>query len=255
MDIKKIKKLFAEFLANYDSKKFDDYWEMKSKEFTYFWESKVCNYKHKLSDNEIDEIVRIFDINALKDKAKDPMEAITRPMIAQKQWKIIFNAIQNRKDLLNVITNILKEKNFDKKAEYIDQFCEADRKEHIANFTDKEHENMIGINLFLVAWDTKNNLGVCSLKHREKILNFLGLNIENYEQLSTGRKIVATGTEITEFFKNLGITASAMTINRFLYHSEIRKLWEINEQIYPDEINEEDMEYLGEEGAKKTGIG
>ncbi|MCP3660437.1 MAG: hypothetical protein GY830_09090 [Bacteroidetes bacterium] len=237
MDIEKIKTLFTEFLDDYNQDEKDNIWEIQSNEFKSFWQEKILsNNIEEINDQEIDEIIRFLDRNALGN-TKDT-EAIARVMVPQGAWRRMFNQIHKQKKLSNILSKIFKETDLSKKAQFIDDLFKI----NIGNKNNLTGKTASTINAFLALYNPQNQLSIISLNDRQLIIDYLDIRSTINKDVSIGLKTVQTNIEILDFFRNVvRINGTARTISRFCYSSKMLQLWKTKQDIFQlktkDKIN------------------
>ncbi len=89
MNTQGIKKLFDDFLLNYDVESKNGIWKAQSQKFRDFWNKKILSdRKEELNEGEVDEVIRIIDSSG-KGNRKG-CEAIARVMIPQGAWRRMY---------------------------------------------------------------------------------------------------------------------------------------------------------------------
>jgi len=235
MEKQQVKQLFNQFLTQYDAEAKDAVWRAQSKQFLDFWNEKIVGGgRGELNDAETDQIIRILDRNG-KGNTKDS-EAVARAMIAQGAWRRMFNGIKARKEFSGLLNDIFLEKDLEKKTGLIDDLYKLNESRHINNLTGQSGN---AINSMLAAFDPFHNLSAISLKDRQALYDFFGVEGGlNFESDSVGKKIAFSNYGIIKFFESLGIKHSARTISAFFYSAELKPFWkeERAEVVEPTEM-------------------
>ena len=212
--------LFKQFLESYNEEEKDEIWGEQSERFKNFWDNKVGDSAvSEIDDEDIDDIVLLLDKNA-KGSTRET-EAVAKAMIPQGVWRRMFNDIHSTKNIYNLLTKIFEEDNSHIKAEYIDRLYELNqgRKNSLTG------QSAGAINCFLAVCDPRKNISMISLNDRFKIMKYLGVDLQNWEELSIGKKIVKSNHTILTYFRERNIYASARTINSFLYSTLLKEEW------------------------------
>ncbi len=219
-----VTKYYNDFIQNYNVIEYDAIWQQQSQTFKEFWNNRILNQTIlEINDEEIDDIVKILDKNG-KGNTKNS-EAVARAMIPQGAWRRMFNEIHDTKEMTDVITKIFSSQELNMKAEYIDKLYKINQG-HKNNLTGQSGN---AINCLLAAYDPMENLSIISLNDRVKVMQYLVIEIPNWNELSIGQKIVQSNQEIIKYFKSNHINSSARTISRFFYLSTFRELWKPTE--------------------------
>ncbi len=214
--------LVAEFKQSYDSKAKDQVWERQSHQFRDFWDKRVlASDPGVISDEDCDKIIRILDRNG-KGNTRDS-EAVAKAMVPQGAWRRMLNEFHANKELGALVSSILKEADPERKASLIDKLYKLNAKS--ANNLTGPSGNTI--NAFLAAYDPVQNLSVISLKHRQALIEFLGLQATaGSEKDSIGKAIVKTNVALRNGLEALGVQGSARTKSRFCYFPPMTALWQ-----------------------------
>ncbi|HWP31992.1 MAG TPA: endonuclease NucS domain-containing protein [Fimbriimonadales bacterium] len=236
MDKVRLQQLFNSFLNTYDFAKKDAVWAEQRDRFRQFWNDKILSPSSELNDIELDQIIRILD-RAGKGNT-EISEAIARVGIAIGEWRRMFKEIKKRPEFSKTLNSIFLENDIDKKAEKIDELYKLNEeykrngKKHIRSLTG---DKGAAICTMLAAFDPFQNLSVVTLKDRESLCNYFGLDKEiNFSTDSVGRKITLSNQKLINLFRDYGINYSARTIDRFFYWPEFKTLWK------PTELEEDE---------------
>lgn len=230
-----VRSLFDNFIKTYDTKTKDQIWASHSQKFRDFWNTKIVpGNPDDLTDQLLDDIIRILDVKAKGNTKKD--EAVANVMIPQGIWKNIFREISSNKQLSNLITNILIENNPQKKAEYID---------NLYKLNDGKKNSLTGpsgnaINTLLAAYDPINNLTIISVKDRLAIIKHFALPFTFDDEAATiGVRFIETNRIIIEAFNELDMNESARTISCFFYHDSVLSFWKKNESSGKEKVKKQ----------------
>jgi len=216
-----ISKLYADFIQQYDAREKEKIWESHREKFQRFWNDRIISSSgEELTDDEIDEIVRILDRSA-KGNTKNS-QAVARVMIPQGKWRSMFREFQKDEKLRSVINSIFTESDMHKKAESINE---------LYKINEGKKNNLTGpsgnaINALLAAYDPFSNSSAVALTDRQKIIEYFGFPYDfDFETASIGEKIVKSNIAIVEGFQSIGIDGSARLVTRFCYSPEVKDLW------------------------------
>ncbi|MFZ2970217.1 MAG: hypothetical protein WA063_03660, partial [Minisyncoccia bacterium] len=102
MKKEEITKLFNEFIAEYNSEKYEQIWKKQSEEFRQFWHDKILNDNYAvLSEADMDYVIRFFDKNArgAKEFRENGGEHAARAGIHQGMW---YRALKDLKNKHNI---------------------------------------------------------------------------------------------------------------------------------------------------------
>jgi hypothetical protein len=226
MEIQKIKELFDNFLSGYDMGSKDNIWEIQSKQFRDFWETKIIHGPEEdLDAEELDQIIKILDRNGKGNTSES--EAVARAMIPQGAWRRMFNEIKSNKELSGLLNQIFIELDDNKKADLIDK---------VYKFNEDKRNHLTGpsgnaINAMLAAYDPVRNLSVISLKDRKKVFEYFKFDgSPDFDNDSVGKKMIISNSGIVSGFNNTGFNYSARTLSVFLYSVEVKLLWKVVEE-------------------------
>lgn len=216
-----IKTYFEKFIKDYDENSKNEIWKNHNQKFIAFWNNRIFNKKSsELSDQEIDEVIKILDKHGRGNREAD--EAVAKVMIPQGAWNRMFNEIKNDDKLSKLIYEIFKEQNQDTKAKLIDTLYK--KNEGKKNYLTGQSGN--AINSFLAAYAPFENVSIVSVNDRIKLMEFLkNPQLENYKTFSTGKKMSQSNFDIIQAFRELGIMNNARTISAFCYSPYLKSEW------------------------------
>lgn len=216
-----ISKLYADFIRKYDAKGKDKIWESHRVTFRRFWNDRILSSSGEdLTDEEIDEIVRILDRYG-KGNTKNS-EAVARVMIPQGKWRSMFREFRNDRELSGVINNIFTESDVQKKAEYINILYKINE----GNKNNLTGPTGTAINALLAAYEPFSNSSAVSLADRQKIIEYFGFPCDfDFATASIGEKVVKSNKAILEGFHSIDLKGSARLVTRFCYSPEVKALW------------------------------
>ena len=239
MEQAELLKYWQNFSEKYNFEFKEKIWEEKSNQFRKFWEEKIMSDESQdLTDEELDQIIKILDRNA-KGNTKE-QEAVAKAMIAQGAWRRMFREIKNNKQLKKVMNSIFIESKEEIIESNINELYKIN--EGKKNFLTGNNGN--AINDMIFAYNPKRYVAVVSLNHRMKIVDYFGFkNGPNFEEDTPGRRIVLSNKCIIEGFRSLEITALPRTISDFLY-TTLKDFWNKKELGQEREIVEEELEEI-----------
>jgi hypothetical protein len=242
MDGKNVANLYAEFQSGFNDDEKLRIWDQYQKLFRSFWYDRVLRQSPgELLDEEIDEVVRILDVNGKGRKRGE--DAVAKVMIPQGAWRRMFNGLHSDKNLRTLLTSVFEEKAPEKRAQNIDKLYESNS----GNRNSLTGGSGNAVNTLLAAFDPFENLCVVSLKDRFSLLAKIDQNaVSELAARSIGEKIVASNTAIFNAFAQVGVSGSARKISEFCYYPAFRALWRRPEENPPDP-EPEDVKAFGDE--------
>ena len=218
--------LFDAFLPKYDIEAKDAIWKAQSQQFRDFWSQKIMSGgAQELQDSEIDDIVRILDRNGRGNTAAS--EAVARAMIAQGAWRRMFNEIKANKSLRDALTNVFEASDGRQRAGAIDKVyvINKDRRNNLTG------QSGNAINAMLAAYDPFTNLSAISLNDRKKIVDYFAFaDGPDFAKDSIGERMARSNAVILDGLRKIGINHNARTISVFLYSSEVKTLWKVEQE-------------------------
>jgi hypothetical protein len=228
-----ISQLFSEFVKKYDVREKEKIWESHRNKFRKFWNDRILTTDgNDLTDDEIDEIVRILDRYA-KGNTKNS-QAVARVMIPQGKWRTMFREFRQDNKLSYIINKIFIESDIQKKADYVDELYKMNE----GNKNNLTGPSGNAVNAFLAAYDPFSNSSAVSLAHRQKIIEFFGFTYDfDFNTANIGEKIVKSNKAILEGFKSIGINGSARIVTRFCYLPEVKALWKKEDTVKREDID------------------
>ena len=242
MNSDEITKLFGEFKLQYDDEEKNRIWEQYSAKFKSFWNDRVlARSETELLDEEIDEVIRILDVNGKG--RKRGADAVARVMIPQGAWRRMFNGLHSDKKLGSALTSVLEESDPQKRATNIDRLYKL----NAGNKNSLTGASGNAVNAMLAAFNPLESLSIVSLKDRRGLLSQLDPDVvHKVDTLTVGEKIVTTNASIREAFGRLGLEGSARKISEFSYFPRFLALWKHIEEPSPDDVDD-DTSPVGDE--------
>ncbi len=241
MEKEGIKKLFDEFVKNYDVDYHGSIWNRQSGEFRRFWENKIINENYVLTaELDLDPIIRILDYLARGSRLfrESGGEAVAKPWVYQGAWYRLFNSLKERKKIRKILDDIFKNRSKNEIIGLIDKLKEANQ--GIGNGL--TGEKAVILNDLLFAYNPNQYVCVVSLEHRLRIINIFGIgDSDNYKSCTYGEKIIKTNEDIILGFKNrYDIDTTTRALTQFLYSDGVESLWNPKDKIesYSEEIDD-----------------
>ncbi len=237
---KDLKKLYNQFLAEFDQDAAGETWAQQNEEFKEFWDETLPS-KERLSPEDVDYYICFLDTNAKGIRDTD-IEPAGRVLIPQGSWRRIFEEFKVNKKLYQLVTSILRCDSDDEQIELLNKLYSINTER---NRLTGSNANMISDLMFV--YNPMKNISIFSLSHRYKIVEVFELgDVSSIKQRSWGEQIVLTKNAILTFqkeypFKNL------RSLSRFFYYSPVKELWSGQEVV----LSSEDVDFderLEEEG-------
>ena len=219
--------LVAKFREAYDARTKDAIWQQQSAAFGRFWREKVLSQDAgAIPDEECDAVIRILDRHG-KGNTKES-EAVAKVMMPQPAWRRLFNDLHGDRKLALLVESVLKEKDLDRKATFIDDLYKAN--EGKGNRLTGESANVL--NALLAAYDPVENLTVVSLNDRKAQMDFMKLEVPfDWNRASFGERVVQSNVLLREATRALGIEGTARTLSRFWYFELVKELWKPEDRV------------------------
>jgi len=232
MENERLKELFETFLNNYQEETINNIWVTQRSRFRGFWDKKILRPESdELTEQEIDDIVRILDSNG-KGNTKGS-EAIAGVMIPQGAWRKLFNQLKEDKELAECINSIFVSISVEERVKYIDALYALNK----GNKNSLTGQSGNAINCLLAAYDPFLHLSIVSLNHRSKLLKGLGMEYNSIQD-SIGTQIEETSRLIKLKFDEAGINNNARTISAFVYSRIFLDIWKSDELHEVSELAE-----------------
>lgn len=235
MQIEEIRKKYFNFKAQRDSNYIDSVWRAENEAFRKFWDEVIMGDSRELNQEELVEIIQIFDCNASrggKDSRKYEFP-VARAIIYQTMWEGAFRKLKADEYAKNIFDQVLKSKDSDASIQKINELLE---KVSIAGLTGRKG---VMLNCILAGYDVFKYLSMVSLEHRLQCMNGLDINYhENISDLSYGEKVIFSNDDITRFFKEqIDEGTNARLISDFLY--TFREIWDSEISVQQEQNPEE----------------
>ncbi|MBW2003414.1 MAG: DUF262 domain-containing protein [Deltaproteobacteria bacterium] len=217
VDKNELKKLYDEYVAEFDQDEAGETWESQSEEFRTLWDERVGG-KEKLSEEELNRAIQFLDSHA-KGIGESDIEAACNPVIPQGSWYRIFEEFQANKKLYNAVSDVLRCDSDDELVDFLNKLYSINTEK---NRLTGRNATMINDLMFVYAPD--RNVSVVSLSQRFKMMEAFGLgDSAKIKSKSPGEQIVFSKNALIAFakeypFKNL------RSLSCFFY--EVRELWD-----------------------------
>lgn len=235
VQIEEIRKKYFNFKAQRNSKDIDGIWRAENEAFRKFWDNVVMNESAILNQDELVEIIQIFDCNASRGgkESRKYEFAVARAIIYQTMWEGAFKKLKVDRYSRGIFDQILKSTD---SANSIQKTNELFEKVSIPGLTGKKG---VMLNCILAGYDAFKYLSMVSLEHRLQCINGLNINYHgDISDLGYGEQIILTNDDIVRFFKEqVDENADARLISEFLY--TFRETWD-SEAIEQQEQNPEE---------------
>jgi len=236
MQIEEIRKKYYNFKAQRNSSYIDSVWRLQNEAFRKFWENVVINESANLNQDELIEIIQIFDCHASRGgkETRKYEFAVAHAVIYQTMWEGAFGKLKADKYARDTFDQVLKSVD---SAVSIQKINELVEKVSISGLTGKKG---VMLNCILAGYDAFKYLSMVSLEHRFQCMNGLGINYHgNIEDLGYGEKIVFSNDDIMRFFKEqIDENTNARLVSEFLY--SFRETWDL-EIVEQQEQNPEEI--------------
>lgn len=242
MQIEEIRKKYFNFKAHRDSNYIDSVWRVENEDFRKFWDDVIMNDSAEIDQNELMEIIQIFDCNASRGgkESRKYEFPVARAIIYQTMWEGAFRKLKADKFAKNIFDQILKSADNERSIQKINELTE---KVSIAGLTGRKG---VMLNCILAGYDAFGYLSMVSLEHRFQCMNGLGINYHgNISDLSYGEKIIFSNDDIVRFFKEqIDENVNARLISEFLY--AFREMWDSEINTQREQNPEESINLSGE---------
>ena len=245
-----VKSSFAAFLKVKDVDASNRLWDEKSVQFRKFWENYILDKNNALSEEVVDQAIRILDVNAKGHTSKD--EAVAKVMVPQGAWRRMFNEIKQDERLRKTMDEIFKSEG-EGLVTAIDNLYALNKN---PNYLTGDSAN--AVNTMLFAFNPKKYISVVSLNDRQKIIEkFDFKNGPNFETDTPGKRILLSNQAIIDGFKSIGIQATPRIISTFLYQG-IKEYWKpsieirINDEKAAEVIVPDDIEIKSSVGGESS---
>lgn len=227
-----LKSLWDEFL-NSNNENSETVWKENSKKFHRFWEDKILkNGNDEISDDDIDEIVRILDHNGKGKITGEP--SVAKVMVPQGAWRRLFREIQKVEPLRNNLTKLFEETDQQRIVDLINKLYEMNVGKR--NYLTGPSANVI--NDFLFVNNPTKYISIVSINDRRKIIDtFSFKNGPNFDRDSIGEKVILSNNAIIKGFKEKGINGSPRVISNFVY-SKLLAYWKPSVEVMQTDSGE-----------------
>ena len=224
MKTEEIKKLFEEFARTYDQKKSQVIWEKQSRQFHEFWERRILEGTEDLTEDEMQQIIRLLDSRAkgIKDSGVEP--ACLPGGITQKRWYRLFRELKSDDKLKKLMDKLFNTKSNDEEMKIINEIYEC-----YSNALTHKTANILNDLMFV--YNPESNISIVSLNHRYMIIDAFDLgNVEELKNLSYGKQVILSRNLIISLKESLRLNIDNRGLSKAFYYSNpqaaaINKLW------------------------------
>jgi len=215
-----IKRLFKQFLSQYDLDGQNEIWKRQSQIFKHFWKEKILNTTYQLLiPGDTDLIIRMLDTGARRHE--EVAESVALTNLRQPMWERLFDDLKEKKNIQRTMDQIFNENEDSGLISLID-YLERENKGNGNSLTGK---NAVAINALLCINNPEKILKSVSLPHRFQIMRAFELG--NPDEFKTyGQEVVLSNRRIIDGFKEkYGIDAGPLALTEFLYSRGARRGW------------------------------
>ncbi|MGB4268223.1 MAG: endonuclease NucS domain-containing protein [Spirochaetota bacterium] len=216
--------LFKSYYESYDFSKKIKTWKQYSNRFKEIWKNKINNGSATKTD--FDEIVFLIDANARGRTKND--EVVAKTYIRYGTWYRTFGDITSNIELRSLMNKILSSTDYDEIIKLLNELAASNEK----NKNGLTGESGIILNSLLFLNNPELFICSVSLRHRIDIIKYFSFDeLERYEALSYGEKIIRTNEIILNGFKSIMTELKLYdSVDSFIFPRFI------SEYIYTDSI-------------------
>ena len=240
MNKETITKLFTQFLNTYNQQKSSETWQAQSNIFQKFWKEKIFDDQTELSiPDDLIPIVQILDIKgAGKKESEQRFEGVAYTNVYQNTWYKIFSALKKDKEKKNLVNDIFNAEIEEDLISLLDGLFELNKVNRIPALIGN---NAIVINVFLFAYNPKDNISMVSLADRYNLIDFFNLgDSTTIINLSYGNKIVRSRDLVLSFKEKYQMDIDNRGISCFFYYDPMKEIWKTGKgftQMEKEEIS------------------
>lgn len=217
--------LWNEFL-NFNDENSETVWNENSKKFHCFWENKILkNDIGEISDEDIDDIVRILDYNGKGKITSEP--SVAKVMVPQGAWRRMFREIQKSQPLKNKLTRLFEETDQQMLIDLINEIYELNDGKR--NYLTGPSANVIDDFLFIN--NPTKYISIVSINDRRKIIGAFNFKYgPDFDRDFVGEKVILSNNAIIKGFVEKGINGSPRVVSNFIY-SKLLPYWKPSVEV------------------------
>lgn len=245
-ELNEIKSKIKQFIDTYNFSEKIKTWKNHSDKFHEIWENYILPANAETGN--FDELVFMLDSNARGSTKSD--EAVAKTYIRYSTWYRMFGDLNEKKSLKEIMNNIFNTIDENELISLINKLFEENKN----NKNGLTGNNGVILNAILFINNPQYFISSVSLKHRIDIIEYFKLpQIENFDNLSYGKKIIQTNSVILNNFKKILDESNfdkdpfiqPRLISDFIYSNYIKEnIWPKNDKADVNETNDNDESNL-----------
>jgi hypothetical protein len=241
-ELPEIKSKIKQFIDTYNFSEKIRTWKNHSDKFHEIWKNYIL--PGDAETGNFDELVFMIDSNARGSTKSD--EAVARTYIRYSTWYRMFGDLNENKSLKEIMNNIFNTVDENDLISLINKLFEENKN----NKNGLTGNSGVILNAMLFINNPQYFISSVSLRHRIDIIEYFTLpQIDNFDNLSYGEKIIQTNSIILINFKNIFDETNLdidpfiqpRLISDFIYSNEVKEnIWPKNDKSDENETNDDE---------------
>ena len=218
---------FIMLASEYWKTKFDDWysskesdfaniaeiWSRQNKFFRDFWSKKISDPNYTLTNNDIEEIIRILDTNA---RGNVKANAVATLYLRQNFQEDLLKNIKSDSEKIRILTRFFVSNDVTEKIKAIDELFKHEEMVRGPRLTT---QNGVFLNAMAYAYDPDNHINIVSLERERSAIEVLKIHADlDFDNDSYGKRLVLSNKILFEFFRRIGVTEHTSVIASFIWH-------------------------------------
>ena len=188
-------------------------WLKQSEIFRDFWKKKILDSKYRITDKDVEEIIRILDTNA---RGNVKASAVASLYLRQNMQEEILRNIKSDSDKIRILNRFFFASNDTEKINAIDELFKHEDKGRGPRLTSL---NGVFLNAMAYAYDPDNHINIVSLERERSAIETLKIHTDlDFDNDSYGKRFVLSNKILLNFFRKIGVTEHTFVIASFVWH-------------------------------------
>ena len=188
-------------------------WSRQSEFFRDFWNKKILDSNYEITNNDIEEIVRILDTNA---RGNSRAIAVASLYLRQNMQEDLLRNIKNDHEKIRILNKFFLANDYTEKIKAIDELFIYERNTRGLTLTTV---NGVFLNAMAYAYDPDNHINIVSLEREKAAIEALNIPTDlDFDNDSYGERLVLSNKILLDFFRGIGVIEHTYVIASFIWH-------------------------------------
>ena len=188
-------------------------WSRQSEFFRDFWNKKILDSNYEITNNDIEEIVRILDTNA---RGNSRAIAVASLYLRQNMQEDLLRNIKNDHEKIRILNKFFLANDYTEKIKAIDELFIYERDTSGLTLTTV---NGVFLNAMAYAYDPDNHINIVSLEREKAAIEALNIPTDlDFDNDSYGKRLVLSNKILLDFFRGIEVIEHTYVIASFIWH-------------------------------------